>query len=63
MLIYNNLFEVSNRIDQLVFDTMRMGRITKREAVKIVRKACPELFEQLASYPQAATNPYLMCKY
>lgn len=56
---YNTLFEIASRIDLLVFDTMRRGMITKREAVQIIRKACPELFEQLASYPQAATNPYL----
>ena len=55
--------EITSRIDTLVFDTMRWGKITKREAVRIIKKACPELFEQLASFPEAATNNYIVCKY
>lgn len=63
MTTLNTPSEVTARIDQLVFDTMRWGHMTKRESVRIIKRACPELFEQLSSFPQAATNPYLIYKY
>lgn len=51
--------EITSRIDQLVWDSMRWSGISKKEAVKRLRGAVPTLFEKLASFPEARTNTYL----